>query len=216
MRDHEATQIALRKHGFNRFSSVEELPESVFIENYDEVQALEGPFALKTVVPRDETLLYHATKLKHIPSILEDGLLPRCESLQQVKYPRSKEYEQLRECNTYFWNDRYAVLNQAVATLEVDGDGNLAIILVDMKGKTIQADPENQVDFPEDLDDPIEPMAIMHNGAIEKERIRCVCYLKEEYLPTVGSVLDLHINGDIDEWSSELADRDRWECRCRK
>jgi hypothetical protein len=238
MRDHESTQEALDKHGFDEWHDVEDLPERTVLESkfrsatprdfpdrYDPGPEFYDPELqrsdAKPIVPTSEALFYHATLLKHVPSILEDGILPRCESLQAVWYPKNekKGYDVLRECHTYLWNERYAGLQQAVATVETVGEGNMALLLIDMNGKMLENDPENQgglFDLINEVDN-TDPVSVMHPAGIEKERIRCVCYLKEELLPDVGSTINFAIQGtDILEWSSELSDRDRWECRCRK
>ena len=228
MRDHEKAQLSLDEHNFDEWEPLEDLPERTLVigrlpmpDDYPEEYEPDPEFFMvdgHAVVPEEETLLYHATLLNFVPSILEDGILPRCKSLQAIWYPGEERvgYERLRECHTYMWNDQQMGLDQAMATVIEAGEGNLALLLVDTKNKLLEPDPEFNSDIKALEAEDADPVAVMHPAGIEKERIRCVCFLKEEELPTMGTTLVETDEIMIDQIREGILDMGKWQCRCRK
>jgi hypothetical protein len=241
MRDYEELQSTLDRLGFDEWHSIDSLPS---IADPGDVLAF---FA-------DDGYLAHGTTVQSASAIIEEGLLPRSSSLCEIwddkTLPRdSPEYmNHIMNCRSdsvYLYNNYKTALEQAIASVAQVEMGNPAFLVVDGKGLDLEIDPELERDVEnpplreeyygpfssglkqymmKKMDDSDEPTALMHEGEIEKERVRCVCYLKEKWLPTVGETLCANHALGIGEkncyllteqFYEQIQDDEEWECRCK-
>lgn len=129
-------------------------------------------------------LRVHATSVENLQDIIKDGLLPRCETgcfvwgAECIPYnvrQKGSESEVLecREENIYFWDDYAEGAIQGLGTVGYVGSGNPAVLIVDVTGMELR--PDVEIEFYERDEEDCDPHAEMVEGAVEPERIKCIC-----------------------------------------
>lgn len=181
-------------------------------------------------------LKVHASREENLNKILDEGLKPmgECpvwpkEMLEEwLKWhtadPAKREHLkkvilQCREDGVYFWDDISESMGQGLVTVGQLKRGEPSILVVNTEGLPLERDPE----INGSLDVTSEPVAYLHRGKIDKERIECVCKLKEEVKPSTGQLMcrTKHLPEecppiDIDRLYEELSNVSNWECACKR
>lgn len=186
--------------------------------------------------------LVHATTQENLPKILSEGLRPRGETLCQVwgreripywvqrieaQEEDEKRYEKVlgkiircRESGVYFWDDYQRGIEQAIHTVGYLKYGEPVLLVVDSRSLKLRKDPEKEEQPGEE-----EAVAYAVKGTIEKERIKCVCKLKEGMVPTsTGAVMCpiMHHEKEkcpqvtVETLYEALTDLSNWECECKE
>ena len=186
-------------------------------------------------------ILVHATTKENLPKIMREGLKPRGETFCQVWGPEripywvqriesqeedEERYEKVlslilscRENSVYFWDDYNAGVEQALSTVGYLKKGEPALLVVDAKSLKPKKDPEMG-----EQDEEEEAVAYAVEGGVAKERIKCVCKLKEGVVPTsTGAVMcpSIHKKEECPEVQYEelfeaVSDISNWECECKE
>ena len=171
-------------------------------------------------------ILVHATTVDNLDKILKEGLKPRSESFCQVwskeeiahRFKTDKEAQQrvlnCRENHVYFWDDYYEGVGQALVTVGFLKDKNPALLIVEVPEMDTKQDPEIEAN-PEE-----EPVALMFEGNIPPEKIKKVCVLKDELLPSVGNLMcpmkhekkECPLKDNFDELYEIFTDLSNWVC----
>jgi hypothetical protein len=220
MRDLETLLQTLDRKGFTEHEHVDNLPSLPFDDDNAGMYVADG-------------FLVHGTTVESAARILDDGLLPRSGSLCEIwaddripDFPDKNVKMSLLECrndNVYFWDKYSDAMGQAVGSVEYLGAGNPAFLLVDVDGLKTELDDEiNPVGLLPDHSDG-EGIAYRHEGPVDRNRVRCVCFLQEKYYPTLGEIMcaeGFTKNKycpweDRDAIREQLEDTDSWRCRCR-
>lgn len=188
----------------------------------------------------------HASSEESLKNILERGLKPmgdcpiwplelseeqvrqRFEVLdlgKQGKVKISPEFmkmmiDNVMECRAggvYFWDDIYEGTGQGLVTVGYLKEGDPVIFIIDTSEKKLERDPEIESDRSE------EATAMVHKGDIPPEDIQCVCRLKEELKPSIGSLMCRmkHTEEecpkiDFENLFEEFNDPSNWICACKK
>jgi len=209
--------------GFDNYRPLEDMPRWEGDEGY--------PYHENRYMETVPEIKVHATTREALPKILQEGLKPRemsgCEIWPESRIPEyliEKEGEELREkilqcreSGVYFWDDYAEGVSQALATVGMLKEGDPALLIVDVKGLELKKDIEVEND-PE-----TDPTAYMIEGPVDKDRIKCVCQLRPEMQPSIGSLmcpLVYHEKGQCDPVNFEslledLQNLENWECWCR-
>jgi hypothetical protein len=177
----------------------------------------------------------HASREENLKKIVDEGLKPmgECpvwpeELLDEwlkwhVADPASREkfkktVLQCREEGVYFWDDVYESMGQGLVTVGQLKEGEPSVVIVNTQGLKLERDPE----INHDLDVTSEPVAYLHRGRIEKERIECVCKLKEEVKPSTGQLMckTKHREEecppiDVEVLYEKFTNPENWECACK-
>lgn len=169
----------------------------------------------------------HATTVENVDKIVKDGLKPReethCEVWDDERIPHQHQEDwdmidkilQCRSENVYLWDDYCEGVGQGFATVQYLGKGNPALMVVRTEGMELVNDPENE-------SSPEEPVAYMKKGVIDPDKIACVCQLKEEFIPSVGTIACNEYSQnpckefDIYQFWEDINKRSNWDCQCRR
>lgn len=181
----------------------------------------------------------HATTDDAVPSILEGGLQPRSECLNEVwsdqehmpVWVGSKKVtpemqtkiQNCRQGHVYFYDDTQSSIEQALITVGTVGYHDPAVLLVKADQKTLKPDMEVAHDRG-------QARSLMKKGRVAPSDIMCVCTLKKEEKPDTGVFLCPIIHYENPERDclltpskvqedgmyGRLGDPENWECKCRK
>ncbi len=178
----------------------------------------------------------HASREENLGKIIDEGLKPmgECpvwpkEMLEEwLKWHTSDPVErehlekvilQCREDGVYFWDDISESIGQGLVTVGQMKEGEPSILIVNTEGLALERDPE----LNGKLDVTSEPVAYLHRGKIDKDRIECVCKLKEEVKPSTGQLMCKlkHTEKecppiDTERLFEELLEMSNWECACKR
>jgi len=209
---------------FKVYKAVEDLPRWEDVEGY--------PYHENRYMETTPEVKVHATTMKSLSGIMKEGLKPRemsgCEIWPEDRVPeymiekQGEEFRekilQCREAGVYFWDDYAEGISQALATVGMLKEGDPLLLVIDVSGLELKKDPEVESD-PE-----TDPTAYMVEGAIDKDRIKCICELNKDLRPSVGSLMCPLVHHGKDECPpiefeklmEELQDLSNWSCWCKE
>ncbi len=180
---------------------------------------------------RQKTALAHVSTYERANKVLEEGIKSendaRCLVMASTILPLLDADDidleiAIRKCKDrgiYLWDDAGEAIHQSLATVGVMKEDNPAVLIVNADGLSKDHDPAWTA---EDADDPI---SYVHQGKVDKDRIECVCTLREDLIPDIGAAMCPVVTTNTAECPSSdatdpdvykaLHNPDNWTCVCK-